>query len=124
MRAFCEALCTALGGSYGLASEHAHSCCVLMAKPCYKVCTEALSHDCVRACMAALRGAGWCVCRRRSLWVVVPTPLQIDGHWHTWIDYPKFHALAKRFKETDGAAQFTALDYTAPTPDVRAVPCE
>ena len=77
---------------------------------------------CVYGCAAGRR----LVCLPTSLFVGrgANSALQIDGHWHTWIDYPKFHALAKRFKETDGAAQFTALDYTAPTPDVRAVPCE
>jgi hypothetical protein len=39
--------------------------------------------------------------------------------WHTWIDYPKFHALMKRYNETGGEAVFTAMDYMAPTPDVR-----
>lgn len=38
VRKFCEALCTALGGTYGLATEHAHSCCVLLAKPTFQVC--------------------------------------------------------------------------------------
>ena len=35
---------------------------------------------------------------------------QIDGKWHTWIDYPKFHKLV-----TSGE-QFSAMDYLAPTP--------
>jgi len=35
---------------------------------------------------------------------------KIDGQWHTWIDYDKFHQLAKS-KEP-----FVALDYVAPTP--------
>ncbi len=43
---------------------------------------------------------------------------QVDGVWHTWIDYPKFHALIKRYNETGGEAQFTAMDYMAPTPEV------
>ena len=32
VRAFGEALCSRLGGAYALASEHAHSCCVLLAQ--------------------------------------------------------------------------------------------
>ncbi len=44
--------------------------------------------------------------------------LQVEGKWHTWIDYPKFHELVKRYKATDGEAVFTAMDYMAPTPDV------
>jgi len=36
---------------------------------------------------------------------------QVDGQWHTWIDYPKFHKLV-----TSGEP-FTAMDYMAPTPE-------
>lgn len=35
---------------------------------------------------------------------------KIDGQWHTWIDYDKFHELSKAQKP------FVALDYVAPTP--------
>jgi len=35
---------------------------------------------------------------------------KVDGVWHTWIDYPKFHELAASGKD------FTAEDYMAPTP--------
>ena len=40
---------------------------------------------------------------------------QVEGQWHTWIDYPEFHRLAAEHRET-GAA-FSSLDYMAPTPD-------
>ncbi len=77
MREFCEALAAKVGGgSYGLAAEHAHSCCILLAK----------------------------------------TDFKKEGVWHTHIDYPRFHALVKRYYETGGAASFTSSDYTAPTP--------
>ena len=36
VRAFCEALCGFLGGEYSLAAEHAHSCCVLIARADFK----------------------------------------------------------------------------------------
>merc|ERR1712232_1097746 len=36
---------------------------------------------------------------------------KIDGQWHTWIDYDRFHELA-----TAGSS-FSAMDYCAPTPD-------
>jgi tRNA wybutosine-synthesizing protein 1 len=42
---------------------------------------------------------------------------QIEGQWHTWIDYPKFHQLIGRYYETDGKESFTSEDYMAPTPD-------
>ena len=32
VRAFGVALCDAAGGAYGLACEHAHSCCILLAR--------------------------------------------------------------------------------------------
>eukprot|EP01137_Pigoraptor_chileana_P036559 Opistho-2@32385 len=40
---------------------------------------------------------------------------KIDGRWHTWIDYDRFHTLAQAHKET--GATFTTMDYLAPTPD-------
>lgn len=36
---------------------------------------------------------------------------KIDGRWHTWINYDRFHDLV-----TEGRG-FEAMDYTAPTPD-------
>lgn len=74
VREFCSALCDRVSGSYGLAAEHAHSNCVLLAKK--KFC--------------------------------------IEGQWHTWIDYEKFHDLMEKYYE-DGTT-FTAEDYMAPTP--------
>jgi len=41
---------------------------------------------------------------------------QVEGAWHTWIDYPKFHELQQRFYRT--GELFTAMDYIAPTPSV------
>ena len=38
-------------------------------------------------------------------------PPQIEGKWHTWIDYEKFHQLIAK------GEPFGALDYTAPTPE-------
>ncbi|KAI9327981.1 hypothetical protein BDR26DRAFT_874643 [Obelidium mucronatum] len=35
---------------------------------------------------------------------------KIEGVWHTWIDYPKFHKLVR------SGEHFTAMDYLAPTP--------
>jgi len=34
----------------------------------------------------------------------------VDGNWHTWIDYPKFHSLAQAGKP------FSSVDYMAETP--------
>lgn len=74
VRNFCAALCEKVAGEYGLAAEHAHSNCVLLAKKKFN----------------------------------------IDGQWHTWIDYEKFHALIAKYYE-DGTT-FTAEDYMAATP--------
>ena len=74
VRKFCEAIVAKLGDDYGLASEHTHSCTVLVAKKCF----------------------------------------QIEGKWHTWIDYDRFHELIGRYYK-DGTS-FTTKDYLAPTP--------
>ena len=71
---FVRDLCGRLGDEYGIASEHEHSNCLLIAKKDF----------------------------------------YIDGSWHTWIDYPKFTQLWRRFKET--GETFTTKEYTAPTP--------
>lgn len=47
-----------MAGKYEIACEHEHSCCVLLAKKCYK----------------------------------------IEGIWHTWIDFEKFHDVEIKFK--------------------------
>eukprot|EP00434_Breviolum_minutum_P003242 symbB.v1.2.002853.t1/scaffold130.1/size334612/4 len=36
---------------------------------------------------------------------------KVDGQWHTWIDYNRFHELVR------AGVQFDAKDYWAPTPD-------
>jgi len=40
--------------------------------------------------------------------------LFVEGKWHTWIDYPKFHSLYKEWLESK--KEFTAFDYMAETP--------
>jgi len=40
-----------------------------------------------------------------------------DDGWYTWIDYPTFHQLMRKYEESSGAENFTALDYMAKTPD-------
>lgn len=61
---------------YGLACEHEHSNCILLAN-------------------------------RR---------FQINGAWHTWIDYNKFSKLVTDYYDSNGTKTFTSLDYVAPTP--------
>lgn len=39
----------------------------------------------------------------------------VDGRWHTWIDYDRFHELVGQWEE-DGTP-FKSEDYMAPTPD-------
>lgn len=38
----------------------------------------------------------------------------INGQWHTWIDYERFHELVQRFYKT--GESFSSLDYAAPLP--------
>ena len=33
---------------------------------------------------------------------------KVDGEWHTWIDYHKFHELVQKFSSEGDAASFTA----------------
>ncbi len=73
---FVEQLASRLGSDYGVASEHEHSNCVLLAHNKFRV----------------------------------------DGAWHTWIDYPRFHALVQRHYDSGGADSFDSADYMAPTP--------
>ncbi|XP_070572971.1 S-adenosyl-L-methionine-dependent tRNA 4-demethylwyosine synthase TYW1-like [Ptychodera flava] len=40
----------------------------------------------------------------------------VDGVWHTWIDYDRFHHLIQRCDESSGEEVFTAVDYMAKTP--------
>ena len=35
---------------------------------------------------------------------------RVDGEWHTWIDYPRFHQLVAEGKN------FSSTDYMQPTP--------
>lgn len=39
---------------------------------------------------------------------------RVNGKWHTWIDYERFHELVQRFYESGDT--FTSLDYVAPLP--------
>lgn len=40
---------------------------------------------------------------------------KIDGEWHTWIDYDKFHQLVKEYN--DNQTTFSAMDYVMKTPN-------
>ncbi|KAL5219370.1 hypothetical protein ABZP36_020054 [Zizania latifolia] len=71
VKEFSEALALKSGGVYEVACEHAHSCCVLLAKV---------------------------------------DKFKINGKWHTWIDYDRFHELVTSGKP------FKSQDYMALTP--------
>jgi tRNA wybutosine-synthesizing protein 1 len=38
------------------------------------------------------------------------TKFKVNGQWHTWIDYPRFHELVA------SGQSFNDMDYIAPTP--------
>ena len=42
---------------------------------------------------------------------------KVDGVWHTWIDYEKYHQLITAYYESNGTKTFTSEDYMAVTPD-------
>lgn len=71
VKEFSEALSIKSKGEYEVACEHAHSCCVLLAKT---------------------------------------DKFKINGQWHTWIDYEKFHDLVA------SGQPFSSGDYMAATP--------
>ncbi|GJM96785.1 hypothetical protein PR202_ga13651 [Eleusine coracana subsp. coracana] len=71
VKEFSEVLASKSGGVYEVACEHAHSCCVLLAKV---------------------------------------DKFKINGKWHTWIDYDRFHELVTSGKP------FSSQDYMAMTP--------
>ncbi len=41
---------------------------------------------------------------------------KVNGVWHTWIDYPRFHELVARYYASGGLETFTSQDYMAATP--------
>eukprot|EP01069_Polyplicarium_translucidae_P001222 Polyplicarium_translucidae@DN1580_c0_g1_i2.p1 len=43
--------------------------------------------------------------------LIAHTKFRVDGKWHTWIDFERFHELVDR------GAPFAAEDYIRPTPD-------
>ena len=47
---------------------------------------------------------------------------KIDGLWHTWIDFEKWHRLVnadgRNSEQEDSALEFTSLDYLKRTPQV------
>lgn len=45
------------------------------------------------------------------------TKFLVDGQWHTWIDYDKFHKLIGEYESSNGESTFTSLDYMEKTPD-------
>jgi len=47
--------------------------------------------------------------------LIADSKLKINGIWHTWIDYPKFHQCFAEFVRT--GKLFDTLDYAAPTPE-------
>eukprot|EP01134_Creolimax_fragrantissima_P003010 CFRG3010T1 len=54
--------------------------------------------------------------------LVARNEFKIEGQWHTWIDYDKFHQLNEEFNKN--GTKFTALDYVLPTPHWAVYGCE
>jgi tRNA wybutosine-synthesizing protein 1 len=64
------------GPVYSIATEHEHSCCILLARE---------------------------------------DKFLVDGVWHTWINYPRFHELMQRYYKT--GESFKSEEYMEPTPE-------
>jgi tRNA wybutosine-synthesizing protein 1 len=78
---------------YGMACEHEHSNCILIAKNSFKRPTEGqVDGESTTSTGTTKEFAEYC----------------------TWIDYPKFFELVERYYET--GEEFDAVDYMAPTP--------
>lgn len=81
--AYAEEICRVINErrvinfSYSIATEHEHSCCILIARE---------------------------------------DKFKIHGDWHTWIDYPKFQELVKKYYQSNGQQSFSSTDYMAKTP--------
>lgn len=39
--------------------------------------------------------------------LIAKTKFLINGKWHTWIDYDRFHSLVKLYKSSNGQKTFT-----------------
>ena len=52
-----------------------------------------------------------------NLVLIAKKSYNVEGRWHTWIDYPKYHELWKEWKDSGGKKTFCSTDYMAPTPD-------
>lgn len=42
---------------------------------------------------------------------------KVDGVWHTWINYPRFHELMREYYASGGTTTFSSTDYMAQTPE-------
>ncbi|XP_032242372.2 S-adenosyl-L-methionine-dependent tRNA 4-demethylwyosine synthase TYW1 isoform X2 [Nematostella vectensis] len=42
---------------------------------------------------------------------------KVNGEWHTWIDYTKFHQLIEKYEESNGEETFTSADYMERNPE-------
>jgi tRNA wybutosine-synthesizing protein 1 len=71
-RGYCQ------GTNYSIATEHQHSCCILIARE---------------------------------------DKFKVNGVWHTWIDYDKFHALMRAYYDSNKTSTFRSEDYMAITPE-------
>lgn len=49
---------------------------------------------------------------------------KVNGEWHTWIDYEKFHQLMTEYSSSSGKKTFTSTDYMAKTPHWSVFGCQ
>lgn len=49
--------------------------------------------------------------------LIANNKFNINGIWHTWIDYEKFHQLMEKYYSSEGKSTFNSMDYVCQTPD-------
>lgn len=98
VRDFCEAIAQEMGGTYGLACEHEHSNCVLMANSAFYRFPADVDES----------GSNVKLIDDPNRFSHLPEGHVIRGNdtkdangnpgaWFTWIDYDRFHQLVKRY---------------------------
>ena len=117
VRSFCEAIAQEMGGTYGLACEHEHSNCVLLANRCFYRFPDDVDES----------GSTVRLVDVEDRFAHLPEGHIIRGNdtkdakgrqgaWFTWIDYNRFHQLVQEYHSSDSCNDFTSKDYVARTP--------
>ncbi len=86
---------------YEIASEHEHSNCVLVA---HKKVRKSEKHK-QKAPRSFRLCSSFAPATKNTN--AVKFQFKVQGRWHTWIDYEKFHELVQRHQDSNGKEVFT-----------------